>query len=122
MKIKFALVPSEHIIEVQGLSGKLQNAMEAGEMSLVDKTTEKLFSLADKDHSLSLSEEYWHRLIEKVRNFNKNFKSDYILSKPQLEMIIAANTTGSFTDIVKIVEFALRNDCVLLQLPYEEGG
>ena len=57
MKIKIALIPSEHTSKAQGLSSKLQNAMEGGEMSAVDQLTEELISLTDSEYSLSLSEE-----------------------------------------------------------------
>ena len=58
MKIKIALIPSEHTSKAQDLSSKLQNAMEAGEMSAVDQLTEELISLTDSEYSLSLPEEY----------------------------------------------------------------
>jgi len=120
MRIKIAVIPGEHIDKVQDLSLKLQDAMEAGEMKGVDQIAIRLLSLTDKNHSLSLSEEYWHQLIEQIRSFDDNFQSDYILAKPQLEMIIAAGLAESFTEIVTLVEYALKNKCAVLQLPYEE--
>ena len=120
MKIKIALIPSEHISKAQDLSSKLQNAMEAGEMSAVDQLTEELISLTDSEYSLSLSEEYWHQLIEKVRTSDDDFKSDYIMAKPQLETVIAADVTESFADVTGVVEQALKTDGVVLQLPFEE--
>lgn len=120
MKIKIALIPSEDTSKAQTLSIKLQNAMEAGEMSAVDLITEELISLTDREHSLSLSEEYWHQLIEKVRSFDDDFKSDYIMIEPQLETIIAAGVAESFADISGVVEQALNTDGVVLQLPFEE--
>ena len=120
MKIKIALIPSEHTSKVQDLSSKLQNEMETGEMGAVDQLTEELISLTDREHSLSLSEEYWHQLIEKVRSFDDDFKSDYIIAKPQLETIIAAGVAESFADVSGIVELALKADGVVLQLPFEE--
>lgn len=120
MKIKIALIPSEHTSKAQDLSSKLQNAMEAGEMSAVDQLTEELISLTDSEHSLSLSEEYWHQLIEKVRSFDDDFKSDYIMAKPQLEKIIAAGVAEAFADVSGVVELALKADGAVLQLPFEE--
>jgi hypothetical protein len=120
MKIKIALIPSEHTSKAQNLSSKLQNAMEAGEMSAVDQLTEELISLTDSEQSLSLSEEYWHQLIEKVRSFDDDFKSDYIMAKPQLETIIAAGVAEAFADVLGVVELALKADGVVLQLPFEE--
>jgi hypothetical protein len=120
MKIKIALIASEHTSKAQDLSTKLQNAMEAGEMSTVDQLTEKLISLTDSKQSLSLSEEYWHQLIEKVRSFDDDFKSDYIMAKPQLETIIAAGVAEAFADVSGVVELALKADGVVLQLPFEE--
>ncbi|ELI9035112.1 hypothetical protein [Morganella morganii] len=120
MKIKIALIPSEQTSKAQDLSSKLQNAMEAGEMSAVDQLTEELTSLTDSEYSLSLSEEYWHQLIEKVRSSDNNFKSDYIMAKPQLEAIIAAGVTESFADVSWVIEHALKADGVVLQLPFEE--
>jgi hypothetical protein len=120
MKIKIALIPSEHTSKAQGLSSKLQNAMEAGEMSTVDQLTEELISLTDSDYSLSLTEEYWHQLIEKVRSSDDDFKSDYIMAKPQLETIVAAGVVESFADVSGVVEQALKADGVVLQLPFEE--
>ncbi len=120
MKIKIALIPSEHTSKAQDLSSKLRNAMDAGEMSAVDQLTEELISLTDSEQSLSLSEEYWHQLIEKVRSFDDDFKSDYIMAKPQLEKIIAAGVAEAFADVSGVVERALKADGVVLQLPFEE--
>ena len=120
MKIKIALIPSEHIVEVQELSSKLQVAMESGEMRAVDQTTEKLLSFASNAYSLTMLEESWHQLIAQVRTVDGNFKSDYIITKPQLEIIIASRLGDSFVDVVNVVEHALRVDGVDLQLPYEE--
>ncbi len=120
MKIKIALIPSEHIVEVQELSSKLQVAMESGEMRAVDQTTEKLLSFASNAYSLTMLEESWHQLIAQVRTVDGNFKSDYIITKPQLEIIIASRLGDSFVDVVNVVEHALRVDGVVLQLPYEE--
>ena len=107
MKIKIALIQSEHIAEVQELSAKLQEAMEAGEMKAVDQATEKLLSFTDNDYSLSVSEESWHQLIAQVRNIDENFKSEYVIAKQQLEMIIAAEFAEPFAGIVNVVEQAL---------------
>ena len=120
MKIKIALIPSEHTSKAQGLSSKLQNAMEGGEMSAVDQLTEELISLTDSEYSLSLSEEYWYQLIEKVRCSDDDFKSDYIMAKPQLETVIAADVAESSADVTGVVEQALKTDSVVLQLPFEE--
>ena len=120
MKIKIALIPSEHTCKAQDLSTKLQNAMEAGEMSTVDQLTEELISLAEQEYSLFLTEEYWQQLIKKVRASDDNFKSDYIIAKPQLETIIAASVAESFSDVLGVVEQALKIDGVILQLPFEE--
>ena len=120
MKIKIALIPSEHTSKAQDLSSKLQNAMGAGEMSAVDQLTEELISLTDSKYSLSLSEEYWHQLIERVRSSDNDFKSDYIMAKPKLETIIAADVAESFTDVSGVIEQALKTDGVVLQLPFEE--
>ena len=120
MKIKIALISSEYASKAQDLSTNLQNAMEAGEMSTVDQLTEELISLAEQEYSLSLTEEYWQQLIKKVRASDDNFKSDYIMAKPQLETIIAASVAESFSDVLGVVEQALKIDGVILQLPFEE--
>ena len=120
MKIKIALIPSDYIAEVQELSAKLQRAVEAGEMRVVDQETEKLLSFTNKDCSLSVSEESWYQMIAQLRNINKNFKSDYVIKKPQLEVIIAARLAESFVDIVNIAGQALKTESILLQIPYEE--
>lgn len=122
MKIKIALIPSEYISKARDLSLKLQNAMEAGEMDAVDRFTEELILLADSEYSLSMLEECWHQLIEKVRFSDGDFKSDYIMTKPQLETVVAADVTESFSDVAGVVERALKNDSVVLQLPFEEEG
>jgi hypothetical protein len=120
MKIKVALIPSEHRCKAQNLSFKLQSAIETGEMKVVDEITEKLLSLTDKNYSQSLSEEFWHQLIEKIRSYNGNFKSDYLMTKPQLEMIITAGVAESYADVTRVVEQALKTDSAVLQLPFEE--
>ena len=120
MKFKIALIPSKHIRKAQDLSTKLQNAMEAGEMGDVDQLTEELTSLADSEYSLFLLDECWHQLIEKVRNFDDGFKSDFIMAKRQLRTIIATDVTDSFAEITDIVEQALMADGAVLQIPFEE--
>lgn len=120
MKIKIALIPSAHASKAKDLSSKLQNAMEEGEMSVVDQLTVELISLTDSEHSLYLLEEHWHQLIEEVRASDDDFKSEYIMAKPQLETIIAAGMTESFADVTGVVEQALKTDGVVLQLPFEE--
>ena len=120
MRIKIALIPSEHTSKAQDLSTKLQNAMEAGEMSAVDQLSEELILLTESEYSLSLLEEYWHRLIEKVRASDDDFKSDYIMAKPQLEKIIAAGVAESFADVSGVIEQVLKADGIVLQLPFEE--
>ena len=42
MKIKIAIIPSEHISKGEALSRELITAMEAGEMCVVDQLTEVL--------------------------------------------------------------------------------
>lgn len=120
MKIKIALISGEHIREAHDLSITLKNAMEAGEMRQVDQTTHELLSLTDKDCSLSVSEENWHKMIEQVRSFDVTFKSDYIMERPQLERIMAAGLTTSFVDIASVVEHALKNEGAVLQLPFDD--
>jgi len=120
MKIKIALICSENISEARGLSVKLQNAMEVGEMRTVDQTTEKLLSLTDKIHSLSMSEENWHRLIRQLRDIDGHFKSDYIIDKLHFDEIRVAGLAVSYADIVSMIDYALKNESVILQLPYEE--
>ncbi|RCW90408.1 hypothetical protein [Marinomonas foliarum] len=122
MKIKIALMPIEHISQAQALSIKLEDALEKGAMSTVDEVTEVLISLSDSKHSLSLPEDYWHKFIKKVRAYDDHFMSDYIMDKPQLEVIIAADVVESFTDVSGVVEHALKIDGVVLQLPFEEGS
>ncbi len=120
MKIKIALIPSEYVDKAQDLSVKLQGTMELGKMSAVDQLTEELISLTNGEYSLSLSEEYWHQMIEKVRSYDDDFKSDYIMAKPQLETIIAAGVDKSFADVSDVVVQAFKTDGVILQLPFEE--
>ncbi|MBF0314279.1 MAG: hypothetical protein HQK52_12750 [Oligoflexia bacterium] len=120
MKIKIAIIPSEHIVKAQSLSVKIQEAMEAGKISVVDNTTKILLSLTDPNNSLAVSEENWQQMIKQIRAFNRNFKSDYIIEKSQLEIIISAGLDDRFTNIVTIIKRALKNRCVVLQIPYEE--
>ena len=120
MKIKFALIPSEYISNAQDLSVKLQSAMEAGEMRVVDQVTDKLLSLLDKEYSPSLSEECWNQLIEKVKSFDSDFKSDYLITKPQLNIIFTAGVTELFPNVANVIKQALKIDGVVLQLPFEE--
>ena len=120
MKIEIALIPSEYTCKAYDLSSRLQCSMEAGEMSVVDQLTAELVSLTDREYSLSLSEECWQQLIEKVRSSADDFKSNYIIAKSQLEMISAAGVAESFPDLSGVIEQALKADGVVLQLPFEE--
>lgn len=119
MKIKFALIASEHIDKAQDLSAKLQNAVEVGEFNRVEQITRELISLVHTVDSLNLSEEYWRQLLEKIRSFDASFKSNYIIAKSQLE-VIAAGIADSFKDVFFIVEQALKSNSIVLQLPFEE--
>jgi len=120
MKIKFAVIPSEHISNAQDISRKLQCAMESGEMSAVNQFTEALISLTDGEYSLSLTDEYWYRLIVNVRKIYGDFKSYYIVTKPQLETILAADEAELFADVSAVVQHALSTEGVVLQLPFDE--
>lgn len=119
MKIKFALIPNEYASKAQEFSDKLQIAMDSGDMSAVDQLTEELMLLTDNEYSLSLTEKDWHQFIEKIRCFDGEFKSDYIIGKPQLETIVAASVAEPFANALSVVEQALKTGGVILQLPFE---
>lgn len=120
MRIKIGLIPSEYANNAQELSLKLQSAVEIGEMIKVDQITEELISLIDKEYSLSLSEKSWHLFIEKIRTFDKGFISDYLIVKPQLEIIIASDVSKLSSDAVSVFEHALNTNGIVLQIPFEE--
>lgn len=120
MKIKLALIPSKHAGRAQDAATRLQGAMEAGEMHAVDQLAEELISLTDSRYSLSLTESDWHLLIEKIRDYDDGFRSDYIMDRQQIEKIVAAGLPELFANVSGIVEEASRTDGVVLQLPFED--
>ena len=120
MKIKIALIPSEHTCKAQDLSTKLQNAMEAGEMGAVDQLTEELISLTESEYSLSLSEEHWHKLLEPVSASSYSFPSSSLLFPPPLSPLLSSFFAASFSSFSFFFSQSLPSDGVVLQLPFEE--
>jgi hypothetical protein len=120
MRIKIALVENKHVDEAQELSVELQEAMEAGEMRVVDKTTERLLSFADEMYAADLSEESWRIFLEKIRMSDEYFQAEYILKATQIEQVLTCNLIEIFPQIIAIAEYALKTGGVVLQLPYED--
>jgi hypothetical protein len=120
MIIRIALIRREHISEAHELANMLQKVMEAGQMRDVDQTTRKLLALTNKKHSISISEESWHKLISSVRHINADFKSDYLIEKKQIQIILSANLGALYNDVVDVMKEALELESVVLQLPLEE--
>lgn len=122
MEIKIALIPSEYMTQAQNLSTQLQKAIEEGEMERVDRFTQELISLTDQKYSLSLKEECWRQFIKNIRDFESDFKSDYIMTQSQLETIMNAHIGELFSEIENIIEQAVKTKSVVLQLPVEEDN
>lgn len=119
MNVNIALIPSDLLSEAHRLASTLQTAVEGGDMRVVDTTTDALLALAGDGCHLSLSEAAWHQLIEHVRHTVGDFHSDYLLAKPQLEMMLTAGM-ADFVGVAEIIRQALATESVLLQLPAEE--
>lgn len=120
MKIKVALIRSEHFTEAYELTEILQRAMNVGDMYAVDQTTEKLLFLVDKEYSVLITNLLWHQLISSIRNIFVDFKSDYLIEQSQLEIIMSAGLGAKYKNVIEVMEMALELKGIVLQLPYEE--
>lgn len=121
MKVKFALVPSDRIDEVQDITARLDRAVESGEVSLSDSLTGELFMLADSNHAVSMPEDEWKRFLKEVRNFHPGFESNYVIDRRWLEHIKLSGANILSEGFNCIVARALEIGGVVIQVPFEES-
>ena len=79
MKIRFAIVNSDLIAQVQAEIDTLICAVNAGDMDGVDAATALLLKLTADCSSIDLSEDEWRKFLNRIRLKNPDFKSNYLL-------------------------------------------
>lgn len=79
MKIRFAIVGSDLLAQVQAEIDALLSAVNAGDMDGVDAATALLLKLTAGCNSIDLSEDEWHTFLNNIRLKNPDFKSNYLL-------------------------------------------
>lgn len=122
MIIKMAMISYEHASEAHELSVKLKGAVEAGNMQIVDASAQKLLALTDNEYFVLLSEEAWHQLLTSLRVIDRDFVSNYLIGRSQLETIVSAKLAAVHDGVIELVQKALELDSIVLQLPCEEEG
>lgn len=79
MKIRFAIVSSDLLAQVQAEVDVLLRAVNAGNMDGVDAATAHLLKLTADCRSIELSEDEWRTFLNEIRVKNPEFKSNYLL-------------------------------------------
>ena len=79
MKIRFAVVNPEMLVQVRAEVEMLRSAVDTGDMDSVDATTAKILALTVGCRSVDLSEEEWRVFLKGVRSENPAFQSNYLL-------------------------------------------
>lgn len=79
MKIRFAIVNSDLLAQVQAEVDVLLHAVNSGDMDGVDSATAHLLKLTVDCISIDLSEDEWRTFLNEIRVKNPDFKSNYLL-------------------------------------------
>lgn len=79
MKIRFAIVSSDLLAQVQAEVDVLLRAVNTGDMDGVDAATAHLLKLTADCRSIDLSEDEWRTFLNEIRVKNPDFKSNYLL-------------------------------------------
>jgi hypothetical protein len=79
MKIRFAIVSSGLLAQVQAEVDVLLRAVNTGDMDGVDAATAHLLKLTADCRSIVLSEDEWRTFLNEIRVKNPDFKSNYLL-------------------------------------------
>ena len=119
MLIKIATILQKNCELAMEVAKKLDVAVQDGEMLKVDSLSEKLESLTDKDNSISIAEDYWHRFIFSIRDVKADYGTSYLLDGIRLQEILNLGLQ-EFQDITAFFEKAVETDSLVLQLPIEE--
>lgn len=102
MRIRLSLIPPDDLAAVIRLTGHLRNAVNAGDMDVVEAATEQLLAITAKMLSVDISESEWRRFLGVVRTNNAAFQSDYVVPGFLCSRFFAGETT----------------DAMVLQLPF----
>lgn len=119
MIVRLIIVPKEELPLVELLTDQLVNAVNIGDMSVVDQLTNQLLSLTNGNRSLTMMEDTWNDLLIILRALDKSYRSDYIISDHALMIKVLSENEGLSADIQHFLKLALIKDCVILQLPLE---
>lgn len=79
MKIRFAIVRPDILVQVRAEVDMLQSAVNSGDMDGVDAATAKLVALTADCRSVDLPEEEWRAFLDGIRSRNPAFQSNYLL-------------------------------------------
>jgi hypothetical protein len=121
MRIKFAIILEDYRDRAFSASERLETAVQDGEMLNVDLISEELVSLCEKDNSIFISEDYWHRFVSSVRKRKPVFKTNYLFDVAQSQEILELGLNREFPDITSVFEIAAGTGSLVLQLPVEEA-
>lgn len=80
MKIRFAIVGSDLIDAVRIEAGRLQQAVNTGDMDQVDDATTRLLALTADCPSTALTEQAWRSFLDDIRARDPGFQSGYLLA------------------------------------------
>jgi hypothetical protein len=122
MLIKFATILLENSEKAMTVAKQLETAVQEGDMLKVDLLSEELEALTDKDNSIYIEEDYWHRFVSSVRDNITDFKTSYLLDVVHFKDILNLGIGKEFSDITAILHRAAEIDCLVLQLPIGETG
>ncbi|MFA4943301.1 MAG: hypothetical protein WC789_01200 [Lentisphaeria bacterium] len=104
MRIRLAVIPPDDLADVIRLTGHLRNAVNAGDMDVVEAATEELLAMTAKTRSVDISESEWRSFLAEVRSNNAAFQSDYVVPGNLCSQFFPGETT----------------DAMILQLPFAE--
>jgi len=79
MKIRFAIVRPDILVQVSAEVDMLRSAVNAGDMDGVDAVTEKLLASTADCQSVDLPEEEWRAFLDGIRSRNPAFQSNYLV-------------------------------------------
>ena len=96
MKIRFAIVSSDLLVQVRAEIDILLRAVNAGDMDGVDVATERLLELTVDCRSIDLSEDEWRTFLNGIRAKNPEFESSYLLPGEVCVSLFPTITSGDY--------------------------
>lgn len=79
MKIRLSIIQPDLLGQVRNEVEKLSNAVNAGDMTTVDESTDTLVALTANSESIELTEAEWRAFLDRIRSKQPTFQSYYLL-------------------------------------------